>query len=435
MKRWIALLLLVTLFLTGCEKKSAEAKSEWQRECALWSGLYYATEFEKMALPDSDLQIAYDGEQYTLFDENGQRNYRYLISCPEQDKTGYTERLILSDDPGMRAEKITGPEDGVLLMEKKISFLLTPNYGKIPEVVSVLSTAEERAYGIIYGKDTFYALLRENGKNSVIRLDYAGNELCRIEGREGYLTIWELENDDFLLGVEDYTNRYYAVECYSADGAHRWTYQFREGELTNAHDVVQHDGKLYYFGTVHGEESNSTDLLACVLSGDGLLLDEATFGSSDFDSADYIEKTDNGFVLYGTTHGSDGDFPFSPDGYGREFRAKLSFDLELLRAQESELDDYGSVSQIGFLNREPIYVDSYGDFVPMPELPEHILSAEGVFSYADGYVVRHTRHLETVALLNSPPWRSYSPRYRERIYTGYSTEGKLLWRYADIVIR
>lgn len=169
----------------------------------------------------------------------------------------------------------------------------------------------------------------------------------------------------------------------------------------------------------------------CVLSRNGALLQEAYLGGSDFDRIDHVAKTEEGFTVYGTTQSRDGDFPFSSDGYGQSMVAVLDFDLQLKSAEKAE--DVLYSERIGYYQGKPAYAGWDDTPVPMQQVPEPVYTADGVFDYAGGYVVKHYRSLGVLALLDNPPMMSRTVRYREVIYTGYSADGTALWQYARVV--
>ena len=347
MKRLLCILLALTMFLLpGCGEtprikvsKLGDVRTdvydvEWRMRIAGWSDLWYAYCAGvpyTITLPDSEAELAYDANILTLTDENGTQTYQYLLSCPRQDKKGYTECLILSDDPEMTPEKCKTPEDGRIILQETMTFRLSPDQGEIPAFITSLES-----YGdVTFGKEVFYQLQEQDDSFTVNRYDYRGKLISKTEGLSCRGRILELEDGSFLYACDDYPSEYYALECYDQKGAHRWTYRFAEGRKPYVIDLQEHDGKLYCFSNARAPEG-CDDWYLYMLSGEGECLQKSRFGGSDFDWIDHVAKTEEGFTVYGTTYSRDGDFPFSSDGYGQDFVAGIDFALQLQNAQKAD---------------------------------------------------------------------------------------------------
>lgn len=439
MKRLLAVLLAVFL-LSGCAGQGgifvskpvnvAPVHDEQRRwDAASWSLIYYSYLMDQpfdVTLPGSESELSYDGDSLTLTNAGTTRTFACLVSCPWQDKRSYTECLILSNDPNITAA--TRKDEDVIILQSTVTFRLTKDRGEIPKFITELEN-----YGYVtYGRESFYQVRQQENGWCAARYDYHGNLKSKTEALSANGSIWELENGGFLYSYEeDYPTRFYALECYDSAGKLCWQHRFSDQYHTRAADIIEHDGKLWYFGTAQKSE-DSDQWYVCVLSQNGALLQEAYLGGSNFDWIDHVAKTEEGFTVYGTTYSWDGDFPFSGDGYGQSMVAVLDFDLQLKSAEKAE--DVLYSERIGYYQGKPAYAGWDDTPVPMQQVPEPVYTADGVFDYAGGYVVKHYRSLGVLALLDNPPMMSRTVRYREVIYTGYSADGTALWQYARVVV-
>jgi len=439
MKRILSLFLVLVL-LAGCAGQGGIRISDpvnikllqdtqWRMEIAAWSNLMYAISYGESfstTLPNTGHMLTYDGEGFTLTDEKETHNYRHLVSSPWQDKSGYTECLILSNDPEMTAQKYKGPEDGIIILQHTLSFKLTPDQGDIPEIITQLES-----YGdVTFGKDGFYQLVSVGDGWSVNHYNYHGKLLSSTEGLSCRGSVLDLEDGGFVYICEEYSQNYYALECYDKNGTQRWTYRFPEKLQPYTRDLLEHDGKLYYFGYARSP-SGCDDWYLYIFSNDGECLQETVYGGSDFDRISHVTKTEDGFTVYGETQSRDGDFPFSSDGYGQAFVAQLDAALQLKDAQKAEDDPF--VDRIGWYQGKPAYGSLDDTAVPSQNVPDHVFTADGVFPYAEGYVVKHARSLGIPVMLDNPSFMSRTVTYTEVIYTGYTADGTPIWQYARVI--
>lgn len=449
MKRFLSVLLIFALFLTGCRSKQGLKKpvqepggippaelisledETWQKTTHQWNFFYWQSlrgVEGSIDLEENEagiIRVSFDGTSYTVQGENFQRTYRHLLHCPYQDENGYTECLLLSNDQEMTAKACAAPEDGTILFRKRLDFDLMQSSGDVPEVIKTMESYDP---GLVYGKDSFFRVIGTENNYTVFRYDYAGTRLSVTTDLQHIGSIWELEDGGFLLACESYNEKYYAVQCYDAQGTHRWTKQFSALKVTHIKEIFEKDGKLYLFGEEKYRDESS-DLSIWIMAPDGTVIDNRLLGGSDFESLYHVEQTKTGFKLYGTTQSNNGPFPYSNEGFPVPFEAQMDYDLEL--TESVEIADVAYYVPIGYYKGERVYSTIGGSSVHSSHA-DILESASSVFDFEGGYVVKKMHQLGIPVMLQDP-YMNFSPNYYEYVYTGYNAQNEIIWQYVGPV--
>lgn len=366
-----------------------------------------------------------------------------LLSGPDAVR----EIFILSNEPDMTAERFAGGEntdalqagsfsdyaDAFLVYLDTIPLQRAVCYGEVPEkyagIAACASTPTCFGEQYIYQIQALQAAGQEH--DALNRYDLAGNLLCTVPSGNYVNTginVCDLPDGAFVQEFDPNNGQNNSLICYEADGSVRWEFVFPYADYFGcANSIVRHNDGIYTFGEIrnpdHTGESVCSDIMVCKFSPEGELLRQRVFTGSDFENLYRVELTEEGFLMYGSTQSCDGDFPFSEGGYGKEFVARLDFDLQFLDCCPQEYD--ASFLDAGFRDGAPVYDD---DPVFTPKgadiLPQCYNGA--VFYTVDGYIIVR-RHGMGLWKLN-PPVRNAQGSYTEWIITGYSHEGEPLWQ-------
>jgi hypothetical protein len=182
---------------------------------------------------------------------------------------------------------------------------------------------------------------------------------------------------------------------------------------------------IYGFGRIR-QESSFEDVYVCHLSYDGKILDQKILGGTDYDTLQWVEVSDSGFSVWGSTQCNDGDFPLSKDGYGVDYLMQLSPDFDILSVAETD-HDYSYFDIRGYANGSPIFEgDSILSVSSKDQLPTDNIFPRAFFSYQDGYVVLRALNFEYYPY--SSIFASYCPSYCQIIATGYDKDGNPQWQ-------
>lgn len=487
MKPMLAFFLLITLLLTGCARMDSDApdhtaapdESTAPSEIASedhelhlvvndghvaepwdWNWFYHltarGTQTEPMSIhithiyPEAgtyESTLRYDGSVYTLETEDGSYTYPHLIysaqQMPPQSKVDYAEYFLLSEDPTMTAERyfdalLSSSTRAFDLPDTRIvytdyhTFDRAETFGAAPEEIQRIVDS-----GLLHdSKFTQASFFRHSCLNEeascLNRYDYSGRLLASVplDGANRYHTVWELSDGGFLvvyIGAESGATR---LVRYDAAGGAQWEYTFSQVG-SPVLEVLELQGEIFTFGEVKEDPDSDSDLLLCRFSPEGTLLGEKLLGGSDFDALHWVEASGDLFWLHGSTQSGDGDLPLSPNGYGVDFTAAVTRELELASLRESD-QDYRSV--VGYHNGVPVTTKDHIFTVREGDrLPEGAGSC-GIFDYGDGYVVVRCQRFDFWKL--NHPAVSYCPSYSELIVTGYSADGTPLWQTTgDIFVR
>lgn len=381
---------------------------------------------------------SFDGVKYTVTDSNGIRTYSHLIldEVREKNGSGYLQMfyMLLSDDPTMTYQRYQDAKKqrGSTILPTELCYIHTmemdsaETFGTAPGHMKTLLSAISTGIKTYYGKDSFFVVECADSltvTDSIIpvsqvyiaRYAYDGSLLCTAEAQDLTQSLTELADGGFAtVTIGDH------VLCYNANGTLRWQYSLSADYIPY---IFQANNHLYCMGTIHKEDA-CDDLYFCKLSMDGTLIVEKTVGGSDFERLTHARAAEDGFILCGITQSRDGDLPFSNDGYGVDFRAQLSLNLEFTDASPLPNGDY-YLTQVGFYNtaiydNDPILKSGNGNRLPSDT---HV---EGLYACENGYVILRVYSLNDYPF--SPPAMSYRMRYRQLLATGYDTEGKPIWQ-------
>ena len=385
--------------------------------------------------------LSYDGEKYTLTEEDGVRCYKHLVySCQnmsDQSNYDFVEYYLLSDDPEMTIDRyFTHLASSVLqpdfpattvIYTDYMSFDRAENFGTIP-----LNSADmilDNWYGIY--TPNYRVVLKEDGLCCYDRKNVM--QWKNDEKWDHSMAVLETSEGGFVISgaVEDLT----VMQCLDEAGLILWSYTFPYGEASDgyvcADYVFEKDGQFYTFGYVETEESG-TDILLCRFSSDGQLLQEKIIQAEDYDSITAVEPCEDGFALYGFTQSSEGELPVSKDGRAVGFSALVTENLQLQNVKE---DEWRSTNRIcGWYQGRPIYTDdTLLDIKPQDRLPDEKDEREvyqllrcALMETSEGYIVVRMHHLDMWKL--NPIYRSATSHYKEIIVTAYDAEGNALWQ-------
>lgn len=464
MRRVLLWLCLLCICLTGCTQKPAEVPSAEDpfaqiptveyaaplidgtaispEALSQWNWFYWNTNHfvggneDQIDLAPYGLAgatLCHKDDIYTITDANGSRSYSFL-SMEDADDTGhFTENSVCT------TFVLSVPEDPDATVSREPLFTVTTpctdaaQFGDVPQAIWDLAVHFGRDRIICRENSCFvYANLLtaldsvRTGLHMWQRYDYSGRLLCEFSTYSIISHILELEDGSFVL-ADELENMTYLV-CYGSDGSILWKTEV--GNDLYAVELLFLNGKYYLFCQYDPEDSRS-DIRIYSFGADGRIAQQAQYGGSDFDFIDYVIVSKDGFTLFGRTQGSDGDFPFSKDGYGVDFTAGIRADLTLKNPQKTSIPNTWPHELLGVLQGANVYSgDSILEATDKDQLP-YQLSAEGIFDFEGGYVVVRQHRLAPWEF--NPPLTSYQPSYWETVITGYSADGTPLWQLTSDV--
>lgn len=389
----------------------------------------------------SKVTVCYDGTVYHIQDSTGTRSYSHLLHTPANGGPDagfdYAEYFLLSNDPEITAQAFSADPtaDAEVLFAQYLSFDRADCYGNVPPEIQKFLQMGLWGYRTSYFQDSFLvkrsALAYSSLQNPVYlleRYDYAGNLLCQIS-----LLDWTynaLELTDGGLAISTYGNHQAEgpqLLCYDKNGKLRWEYDFCNlGDHLYTGGLFQRGDNIYLLGVIY--PNSNSDIYAGCFSLDGTLLREQIFSGSDFESISRVTLTDEGFQISGQTQSGDGPFPFSKDGYGVDFTAMLSEELEISKARKS---DTVYARYIGMHKGQTVYSD---DPIVTPIKQDQLTedaSAISIFDFADGYVIVRAHRLAFYPFQN--PVMSHLPSYTEMIATYYDANGQPVWQGVGMI--
>ncbi|MBQ8795294.1 MAG: hypothetical protein IJZ54_02600 [Clostridia bacterium] len=308
-------------------------------------------------------------------------------------------------------------------------------------------------YNIFYGVTAFsdrvlraQKVSEDEESNSAVydvsMIDFYGNKLASysVESDNAYsvktLTATEDGGFLFVLGFSDYVNEENiwasergvcsrVIKC-DASGKLKFDTGFEGVEGWALRYCIEANKKYYLFGTKETPETkvqgvgSPTDIYMTVLSCKGEILKTVSLGGSDYDSLEYVKKTEDGFVLYARVQSNDGDFVgVSAKGYPVDYTITVNDELEVMNRNPAAEDVY--------------YFNKIGE-----RKGEAILSNDGLFSgfdagrptaymeYKDFYLIVSENN--TGEYENTPPFINSRWYYTETVYSGYDYKGNLLFR-------
>ena len=385
------------------------------------------------------VQVSYDGKNYTISDEAGERQYQYCVkSQATTDIDRVEEYFFLTDDPDMTADRYLAGENDLatelLYMDRK-TFDGARSYGEIPESIDKILQLEQTTPVWWYCQDSMFGIRAIMAMSSVReaciveRFDYAGNLLCEFECRGVPQTILELEDGGFVVFGISEPDGLYAFNCYDETGKLRWRYTPEEDGGKCVLHMYQKNGDIYGFGELD-PEGEPDDIYIWRISREGELIQELKIGGSDFDNIRRVLETETGFEIFGSTQSGDGDLPFSKNGYGVDFRLEISPELQVLSKENFE-NNYAS--QIGYHHGQPVFEDSpMLNITGKDRIPEGMgRYVRGIFDWEDGYAIIRTVKHDTYAYAN--PLLSRLSYYEQIVITGYDAKGNPQWQLAGNV--
>lgn len=455
MKRMLPFILaIILLFLCGCRKESEntalQLTGNTETDPYQWVSFYYSSihnpdEDASIQLSD-DTFLRWNGNEYSITDSNGTRSYQYILysaMVSPDDPAVFSEYFLLTDDPGMTAEKylytnktsaylLEGIAPTEVVFERHPTFDLAQVYGDVPQQFEELVNLSTASIRVSHEEDSIFSiranLALSSAKEAYLIERHGYDGVKRSESPvKGYPNrIAELGNGGFLLFTYSYEDGEYRLLCYQPDGSLHWEYSFDAQHSSHIVCMIERGEGIYCFGEIAPEGSDS-DLCIWQFSPEGQLLSQQTFGGSDFDSIDYAVQTADGFTIWGSTQSEDGDLPFSEDGIVVPFLAQIDSTLELISARETKdthsyLDEIGIYQGNVIFRNDPLLEQSLFDRLP----DDSSLYANGIFSWEDGYVIVRTYELDAWPFSN--PIMSYQPNYCQSIYTGYDANGVPLWQ-------
>ena len=388
---------------------------------------------------DRRVPVSYDGENYTISDEAGQRQYRYCVKSQATSEIDVVEEyFFLTNDPNMTADQYLTEKDilatEVLYVDRK-TFSAAQSYGEVPESVENIMELVKSSPVWWYCQDSMFGIRAIMAMSSVReaciveRFDYAGNLLCEFESRGVPQMILELNDGGFVVFGTSEPDGLYAFNCYNETGKLRWKYTPEEGGGKCVLHMYQKNGDIYGFGELD-PEGEPDDIYIWRISREGELIQELKIGGSDFDRIRRVLETETGFEIFGRTQSGDGDLPFSQDGHGVDFRLEISPELQVLSKEQFE-NNYAS--QIGYHHGQPVFEDD--EIVKtsrkdkLPEVDHTFIL--GTFDWEDGYVV--VRKLYYDAYHYDHPLLSRQSYYDQLVITGYDVGGNPQWQLAGNV--
>jgi hypothetical protein len=388
---------------------------------------------------DRRVQVSYDGENYTISDEAGQRQYRYCVKSQATSEIDVVEEyFFLTNDPNMTADRYLTEKDilatEVLYVDRK-TFSAAQSYGEVPESVENIMELVKSSSVWWYCQDSMFGIRAIMAMSSVReaciveRFDYSGNLLCEFESRGVPQTILELEDGGFVVFGTSEPDGLYAFNCYDGSGNLRWKYTPEEAGSKYVPYMYQQKGDIYCFGTVT-PTSQSSDIFVWRINMAGELVQKIKISGSNFDDINRVLETETGFEILGRTQSGDGDLPFSQDGHGVDFRLEISTDLELISKEKYENRYY---SQKGYHNAQAVFAD---DGILKTSRKDRLSKAEhtfisGIFDWEDGYVIVRTLNYD--AYRYDHPLVSMQTYYDQLVITGYDFNGSPLWQLAGNV--
>lgn len=454
MRRVFLWIILLSICLTGCGQTAQEdplaeipaTRAEILLEAgttlswnalSLWNYFYWDTlplmdgqdgQIDLDAYGLAGATLRHKDGVYTLTDAGGSRRYGALT--PEEDarvsENGIRTTFVLSV-----------PEDPDIPTRQPLFTVTTPctaaaQFGDVPQ--AILNQAQNFGRQRLLFRASSYFLLTgilpvsssQDGLNIWHRYDYAGNLLCEFSTHSIISNLMELEDGGFLL--EDETENVTYLTRYAADGSVLWKTQVGEDLYTV--ELLSLAGDYYLFCQYDPKEGCS-DIRLYRIGAEGSILRQAQYGGSDFDFIDYVTVSPDGFTLFGRTHGSDGDFPFSLEGYGVNFTAEITADLTLEKAKKDntargwEHDLLGTCQGVPVYSGDPVLGAAKEDLLPED------WHADGIFDFAGGYVI--VRQHKLAPWCFEHPLTSYQPSYWEAVVTGYDADGTPLWQITSDV--
>ena len=369
---------------------------------------------------------------YTITDARGSRSYSFL-SMEDADNTGhFTENSVCT------TFVLSVPEDPSTAVTREPLFTVTTpctdaaQFGDVPQAILDLADHFGRNR-ILCRENSCFVITDMLAADSVSsglyhwqRYDYSGQLLCEFSTYSIIDDLLALEDGSFVL-VDELENMTYLV-CYGSDGSILWKTEVGEDLYTV--ELLPLDGNYYLF-CQYDPQGSCSDIRIYRFGADGSIAQQVQYGGSDFDFIDYVIASKDGFTLFGRTQGSDGDFPFSKDGYGADFTAGIRADLTLKNPQKTSIPNTWPHELLGVLQGANVYSgDSILKANGKDNLPDSC-SAVGIFDFEGGYVIVRLHKLAPWEF--SHPSTSYQPSYRETVITGYSADGTPLWQITSDV--
>lgn len=445
------------------------AKSEAER--AAWMAFYYGTEPYVFADAGGNRKtLERRGDGFVLTENGEEKQYRYLLCTPESvsdpGKTAsalaeylqramageadpdvrvpyhYAEHWVLTNDSrlnwtelmlgGLSSYYSPERENAVVVYEDFFSFdARAAGFGEATtpfedlELQRSLTGQTGRAFylenGVLVARDfttldrmesayTYYSYHRVGDRYTV---DRAGLALAACEIPEGFAALDAMDDAVYVNLYEDgRLTRSLALPDSAGDAG-----------VNLAQRLVYDAGRLFVFGMrKNGEGYEDVSLIGVDATADPpAILFQKTYGGSDFDTLLSAETGGTApLTMTVLTQSGDGDFGFSPDGYGVYAVVTLDRDGQILTAEQAETATLTSLND----------ADPGGETDRLPE-PD-ALNPKGLrrittFDLEDGGHVTVRAHL-LGWYPYMPPYLSRGMFFTEYVITGYDRGGAAVWQ-------
>ena len=436
MKKMILIMLSLLLLLCGCRKESDDSPQltgNPESDPSQWNWFYWLSQCnssEEISISLTDnATLQWDGKAYTLTQDDTVLVYSSLICRTDVEKTDnswyYITEYVLTDSE----ESSVASTDNVIYRDA--FFCNSPaEFGNVPESITALLESYVQDYSIHHflPQSRFVRTIAGglvDREESIQRWSYDGDLLCEfhVDGFAECFT--ELDDGGFLATLHNYRDNTYRILRYGSDGAILWETPLGNSAIPTITQILLLPDGIYGFGRIR-QESSFEDVYVCHLSYDGKILDQKILGGTDYDTLQWVEVSDSGFSVWGSTQCNDGDFPLSKVGYGVDYLMQLSPDFDILSVAETD-HDYSYFDIRGYANGSPIFEgDSILSVSSKDQLPTDNISPRAFFSYQDGYVVLRALNFEYYPY--SSIVASYCPSYCQIIATGYDKDGNPQWQ-------
>lgn len=427
---------------------SAPVGTKSEAERAAWMAFYYGEEPYVFSDAGGNRKILERrGDGYVLTENGEEKTYRYLLCSHQQPESfvqsfDYAEHWVLTNDKRLTWTELSlGPlssyysperENAVVVYEDFFSFdARAARFGTATtpfedlELQRSLTGQTGRAFylenGVLVARDfttldrmesayTYYSYHRVGDRYTV---DRAGLALAACEIPGGFAALDAMDDAVYVNLYEDgRLTRSLALPDSAGDAG-----------VNLAQRLVYDAGRLYVFGMrKNGEGYEDVSLIGVDATADPpVILFQKTYGGSDFDTLLSAEKGETApLTMTVLTQSGDGDFGFSPDGYGVYAVVTLDRDGQLLTAEQAETATLTSLND----------ADPGGETDRLPE-PD-ALNPKGLrrittFDLEDGGHVTVRAHL-LGWYPYMPPYLSRGMFFTEYVITGYDRGGEAVWQ-------
>ena len=427
---------------------SAPVGTKSEAERAAWMAFYYGTEPYVFSDAGGNRKILERrGDGYVLTENGEEKTYRYLLCSHQQPESfvqsfDYAEFWVLTNDKRLTWTELSlGPLSSYYSPERENTIVIYEYFFTVNDRAARFWTATTpfedlelqrsltgqtgRAFylenGVLVARDfatldrmesayTYYSYHRVGDRYTV---DRAGLALAACEIPEGFAALDAMDDAVYVNLYEDgRLTRSVALPDSAGDAG-----------VDLAQRLVYDAGRLFVFGMrKNGEGYEDVSLIGVDATADPpAILFEKTYGGSDFDTLLSAETSGTApLTMTVLTQSGDGDFGFSPDGYGVYAVVTLDRDGQILTAEQAEMATVTSLND----------ADPGGetDRLPAPDaLNPKGLRRITTFRTEDGGHVTVRAHL-LGWYPYMPPYLSRGMYFTEYVVTGYDSRGTAVWQ-------